>query len=203
MWLEHALCSRFSLQLLGSMTAALFVAALLQRQRWPEMLLTSLLALFFSWLLLLAMGVALVLLLLSENSARWWWPWGCAQKQPGTGLKQLRYLSLRRCTFTQSRRRKAAVTSAKGSALVGVVRLLPDLRFLDVMWLNGHQSEMARLLQLPQLHYISIGKQQLGRGWQAAVTSCPAVVLEATGGMDEVIERELGEATMPSSGSCC
>lgn len=192
MWLEHTLSRRMTLQLLGSITAALLLAVLLPRQRLPEMLLTSLLAAFFAWLLFLGVVLTVVLLVVGEyQGSAWWLPWGKPQRQPGAGLKQLRYLSLRRCTFTNSRRRKAAVSSAKGSTLVGLVRALPDLRFLDVMWLNGHQSELAELLHVPQLHYISIGKQQLGRSWHDAVRACSAVVLEAPGGMDEVLEREL------------
>jgi hypothetical protein len=50
----------------------------------------------------------------------------------------------------------------RGSAIVGLVSEMPELRFLDITWLNLEPWELRGLAQMKQLHYLGLGKQQVG-----------------------------------------
>lgn len=274
--MEHALCQRTGLQLLGSVAAALLLSIPMHAPRWPEMLATAILASWAVTILVISVAVALVVLWIGGPAS------GGYSKQPGAALRQLRwvmtalptatvclyllqlwcsdamcaycsvgpphkaitvvwchlvlsyhwqpmcwnsldafqgllcttcyttlrhpasphivvhyitlhhiphpghrYLSLRRCTVTHRPRRGGH------GALLALLTTMPDLRFLDLMWLNIDYSDVTRVVKLPQLHYISVGKQQLGRKWRQVVDGCSAVLFEASVGMDEVLEKEL------------
>lgn len=67
------------------------------------------------------------------------------------------------CVLLQAAANKVEVAAVgHGSALLGLVGEMPNLRFLDVTWLNLEPWELHGLVQLKQLHYLGLGKQQIG-----------------------------------------
>ncbi len=104
-----------------------------------------------------------------------------------------RYLSLRRSTFSSPSPSSLSLSTPRRrpNSLLGLARCLPDLRFLDAMWLNADASELLALARLPGLHYLALQRSQLGPRWQWQLGGGGAVVVEATAGLEGVIEREV------------
>lgn len=179
-WMAWALGRSAHLQLVASMCRAMLVGVLQHMPRWPEVLITMLLALWLFWLLGACAAATAAALLMGLGPVAQLH----ARLQP---LRQLRVLSLRRCTFTQRRRRG----SGSSSSLVALLCCMPDLRYLDCMWLNVEAPELVAAAQLPHLHYLCASKQQLGSPWRQQLEGANCTVVEPLSALESVLEQQV------------
>eukprot|EP00775_Hariotina_reticulata_P004564 gene4564-4818_t len=155
------------------------VTIALNCRRLPEMMASTLLATVVGFVFVLAVAAALLALMYNDSryprsrlvaaaaaASQVQGASGAAVADPGAAFRRLRLLSLRRCTLSHNNvlANKVEVAVAdQGSAVVGLVREMPSLRFLDVTWLNLEPWELQELVQYgKQLHYLGLGKQQVG-----------------------------------------
>lgn len=87
--MEHILCREHHLRVLGSVTAALLMSALLNSTRWPEMIVSALMAAVAGALFVMAVAASLLQLLFDPQQARhgraglhqWRWTHGQQHQQ--------------------------------------------------------------------------------------------------------------------------
>ncbi|WIA14933.1 hypothetical protein OEZ85_001644 [Tetradesmus obliquus] len=221
-WVEHTLCRQPHLRVLGSITAALLMTVALNSPRWPEMVASALLAAAAGAVFVLAVAASLLsLMLASTGAAAGHGGEVRSQQQAGpAGGPEVHFEGQAGPEGPEDQAAAAAANRVevaavgRGSAVVGLVAEMPELRFLDVTWLNLEPWELQGLAQQQQLHYLGLCRQQAGvllsqeasgggvwggragdadvlggAGW---LEGGPAMVLvEAPAGFDEVIERDV------------
>ncbi|WIA35104.1 hypothetical protein OEZ86_003590 [Tetradesmus obliquus] len=222
-WVEHTLCRQPHLRVLGSITAALLMTVALNSPRWPEMVASTLLAAAAGAVFVLAVAASLLSLMLASTGAAAGHGGEVRSQQHQAGPAGGPEVYFEGQAGPEGPEDQAAAAAAnrvevaavgRGSAVVRLVAEMPELRFLDVTWLNLEPWELQGLAQQQQLHYLGLCRQQAGvllsqeasgggvwggragdadvlggAGW---LEGGPAMVLvEAPAGFDEVIERDV------------